>query len=233
MKFDPPFPHQGEPHAGMSEHNRQIVNLRKRDAAGNREKLLEMAIAERAAGIRMELVNAALEPSGASWTSAQIALIRQLIETDDSEHIYYRAMEYVKQLEGPTRTEGINHLWRIATADPHPYRRLYTIYVFRDYQKIPKISEFIRNRALSDESNYVRQSICHACLNIYDYEHLQPISEFAEQWFAHTGIVDSSHPKLASQKALRQTIIPGYFASERRPLLSQHDPYSQTGSRRA
>lgn len=245
VEFDPAYPESIDPyfHYKVTEHERRAIDStveRRLKEASDRTQLLRMVIDEPSAGVRSRLLQAGTiglsskqqenlvwlqEP----WTEDQISLVRKIIEQDEHLYVYWIAMGCVGGWSGSAKTDGIGLLKHVAASARDPHRRKAAVNTLVNLSgNNPELVPFIRDRVLSDESNYVRRGICQRLGAPGNRTHTLPeLYEFGEQWLLQTGAnFDPAYRWTGKEEEeWRNKIIPNYSAFEGRSLLSQNDPY--------
>lgn len=166
--------------------------------------------------------------------AADPATVVDALEDERVDAIWTRVMTAIAHptsvgLGNHFRSAGVRRLRAAAVLDPSDRKRaaaletLVTVLASPDVdeaerERAPWVADLLRERLLSDESNYVRASLATRLVLTSGLD--DGLRELGRQWLKHTGITPPAldgDPEWAALEA-----DPDYFAGERRPL--QADP---------
>lgn len=163
-----------------------------------------------------------------------------LIQTEPCQAVYQPYMDFLAFNfdVGDLRQRGLETLRHVSITSPSVIRRYLALkslvrarWFMSDHFRtsspgtVPWIEALVRDRVLTDESNYLRASIANDILDM-DSLDAPDTTAFCVQWFLHTGIFPPSR-RYDHHWWPKQEINRSYFASERRPLLAvSHSPES-------
>ncbi len=156
------------------------------------------------------------------------SVLLSALESERTESVWRSLMEALMGSPPDLLSAGLKRLKAVAVLDPSDRKRSVAI----DHLIAPPggspdwVSEFVRERMFSDESNYVRAT---AAVRVVQTSADDGLITFATQWLKHA---DLATPALSEDKGFGSTQKDeSYFAHERRRLLSDNLGVRTTRSR--
>ena len=231
---------QADPAFGLSEHAKAIaeaaVDKERRSADG----LWRLATASDSALTRL-LATRELMTGG--WchfvpiAASQQDRVLDLVRDETSQFVYQPYMDFLTHnFDIPElRARGLEALRHISITSPSPVRRYLALAsLLRARSNLPEsfppesandepwVDRLVRDRVLSDESNYVRATIAS---DVLDRETLDApaLTKFCVQWFLHNQIFPPSR-RYDYHWWPKQQREASFFSSERRSLLAAEAP---------
>lgn len=156
-----------------------------------------------------------------------------IVRNEQNEWVYDPIMRALigagtKLADAQVFEKAISFICEVATIDHSEVKRhlaLWALVLLREAQNLGHstktqtkrpLDHFLRERILTDKSNYVRASTCDHILSNPDL-HSEDLLTFAVQWFLHTEVDPQHNHKWFSS----QVKVPSYFKGESRNLLER------------